>query len=202
MSELSSEQLDQLTVWQNMQAAQRSLHHARLAIRGREIMPEANVARHWLLITGVYSLLEQSLKFLCHLQDPTYDLETMRKEDKHNLHAVYDRLELPDKKQDVLKPILRRYFDEYASFANIAELNGLDQYLQEKGGGRRYQNWRYFLLEQDLDKLDQGQRHPFYADLMLEIINGVLAIIGSYIHEQPAEHGLNDSVSYRLVVCP
>lgn len=184
MTELSSEEFDRLTVWQNMQSAQRSLHHARLAINGREIVPEADVARHWLLITGIYSLLEQSLKFLCRLQDPAY----VYKEKGHNLYAVYRQL--PDKhKQD-----LRRFFDEYASFVGITGLD-LDKYLQEKGGDKkRYEYWRYFLIEQDLKKLDQGQSHPFYTDLMLEIINGVLDIIRAHIYQGQ----IMNNVSYRL----
>ena len=184
MDELSPEQLDRLTVWQNMQSAQRSLHHARLAINGREIVPEADVARHWLLITGIYSLLEQSLKFLCRLQDPAY----IYKEKGHNLYGVYQQLE-EEHKQD-----LRRFFDEYASFVGITGLD-LDKYLQEKGGdNKRYGYWRYFLIEQDLKKLDQGQSYPFYTDLMLEIINGVLDIIRAHIHQGP----IMNNVSYRL----
>ena len=170
-----------------MQAALRSLHHARLAINGREIVPEADVARHWLLITGIYSLLEQALKFLRSLQDPVYDLQAMQK-DGHNLYGVYQQL-LDECKQD-----LRLFVDEYASFVGITDL-ALDKYLQEKGGDKkRYGYWRYFLIEQDLKKLDQGQSYPFYTDFMLEIINGVLDIIRAHIHQNQ----VMNNVSYRL----
>lgn len=52
-----------------MQSTLGSLHHARLPIKGREIVPEADVSRPWLLITGIYSLLKQSLKFLYSFKD-------------------------------------------------------------------------------------------------------------------------------------
>lgn len=187
MNELSSEQFDHLTVWQNMEAALRSLHHARLAINGREIVPEADVARHWLLITGIYSLLEQSLKFLYSLEEPSYDHDKMRN-DGHNIYALYQQL--PNKH----KLSLQRFFDEYTSFADIRGVKGLAQYLQEKGGSRRYQEWRYFLIKKDLEKLDQGQSYPFYTDLMLEIINGVLDIIRAHIHQS----SIMNNVSCRL----
>ena len=73
------------------------------------------MARHWLLITGIYSLLEQALKFLRSLQDPAYDLQAMHN-DGHNFYDVYQRL--PDEcKQD-----LRLFVDEYASFVGITDL--------------------------------------------------------------------------------
>ena len=187
MNELSSEQFDRLTVWQNMEAALRSLHHARLAINGREIVPEADVARHWLLITGIYSLLEQSLKFLYSLEDPSYDHDKMIN-DGHNIYALYQQL--PNKH----KRTLQLFFDEYTSFADIRGVKGLAQYLQEKGGRKRYQEWRYFLIKKDLEKLDQGQSYPFYTDLLLEIINGVLDIIRAHIHQGP----IMNTVSCRL----
>lgn len=74
-------------------------------------------------------------------------------------------------------------------------MKGLAQYLQEKGGNKRYQEWRYFLIKKDLEKLDQGQSYPFYTDLMLEIINGVLDIIRVHIHQGP----IMNNLSYRLV---
>ena len=194
MSELSSEEFDRLTVWQNMQVAQRSLHHARLAINGREIVPEADVARHWLLITGIYSLLEQSLKFLYSLQDPAYDLDKM-KQDRHKIHALYRQL------PDEYKRTLRLFFDEYTSFVGIAGLD-LDKYLQEKGGRNRYVDWRYFLVEQDLEKLDEGQSHPFYTDLMLEIINGVLDIIRAHIHQGPIMNSISCRLESRIRLAP
>ena len=169
-----------------MQAALRSLHYARLAINGREIVPEANVARHWLLITGIYSLLEQSLKFLYSLEEPSYDHDKMIN-DGHNIYALYQQL--PDEH----KRTLRLFVEEYTSFVGIAGLD-LDKYLQEKGGRNRYGDWRYFLVEQDLEKLDQGQSYPFYTDLMLEIINGVLDIIRAHIHQG----SIMNNVSYRL----
>lgn len=175
MAELSSER--QFSVWQNLQSAQRSLYHARSPIRGREIVPEADVSRHWLLITGIYSLLEQSLKFLHQLEDPTYDGRKMRK-DGHNLYAVYQKL------TDKHKQVLRLYFEEYTSLMDITGLQGLDAYLKEKGGQDRYRQWRYFLIERDFDELDQGQTQPLHTDLMLEIIKGASDLIISQINER------------------
>ena len=152
------------------------------------MIPESDVARHWLLITGIYSLLEQSLKFLLNLEDETYDRNKMLN-DRHGLYVVYQKL--PDEYQDVL----RQYFEEYVSLLGITGLKGLDQYLKEKGAKDRYGKWRYFLIERDLAQLDEGQTRPFSTDLMLEIIHGVLDIARAKITEH--EIGIN-SVSYRL----
>lgn len=119
MDELSSEQpeqcerIEQFSVWQNLHSAMGSLYHARLSIKGREMVPEADVARHWLLITGIYSLLEQSLKFLRQLEDTDYDGKKMR-QDSHDLYAVYKNLSKEHKR------VLRLYFEEYASFRAVS----------------------------------------------------------------------------------
>ena len=177
MAELSSERLEQFSVWRNLRSALWSLHHARLSIKGRELVPEADVSRRWLLITGIYSLLEQSLKFLYNLEDAAYDKKQMQK-DNHDLYAVYQKL------LNRQKEILRLYFDEYASFLDISGLDGLDAYLKEKGAASRYGDWRYFLIEGDLNELDQGQTQPLHTNLMLEIIKSVLDLIISEINEQ------------------
>lgn len=193
MDELSSEQFEQderlepFYVWQNLQSALGSLYHARRSIKGREMVPEADVARRWLLITGIYSLLEQSLKFLRQLEDTDYDGQKMR-QDSHDLYAVYRNLSKEHKR------VLRLYFEEYASLMEVTWQGGLDQYLEEKGSRRRYERWRYFLIERDWAQLDQGQTNPLHTDLMLEIIHGVLDLIISHINQQV----VIESVSRRL----
>ena len=183
------DQVDQFSAWMNLRAVLKSLYYARSQIKGREIVPESDVARHWLLITGIYSLLEQSLKFLLRLEDETYDRKKML-HDGHDLYKVYKQL--PNEYQD----ILCQYFEEYASLLGAAELQGLDQYLEEKGAKDRYGKWRYFLIERNLDELDKGQTHPFWTDLMLEIIHGVLDILKSKIDDE--KDILIHSVSWRL----
>lgn len=90
---------------------------------------------------------------------------------------------------------MQLFFDEYTSSADIRGVKGLAQYLQEKGGSKRYQEWRYFLIKKDLEKLDQGQSYPFYTDLMLEIIKEVLDIIRVHTYQGP----IITNLSYRLV---
>ena len=192
MFELTDEQHDQLSCLSDLRTALGSLHHARTAIKLPEIIPESDIARHWLLITGIFSLLEQSLKFLHKLTKPNYGDGQMRSHG-HDLPAVYQDLQ-PEHQQD-----LRQYFDEYASLLGITDLGGLDEYLKEKGGkdqhGKdRYQRWRYFLIERSLEKLDQGQTGPLHPDLLLEVITGALDLASNHIYG----HRRINSVSHRL----
>ena len=189
------ERLEQFSVWQNLLSALGSLYHARLSIRGREMAPEADVARHWLLITGIFSLLEQSLKFLRRLEDTDYDGQKML-QDGHDLYAVYKNLSKEHKR------VLRLYFEEYASLMEITWQGGLDQYLEEKGSRHRYGRWRYFLIERDWDQLDQGQTHPLHTDLMLEIIHGVLDLIISQINQQMTIQSVSRRLERELRLAP
>lgn len=164
----------------NLQIALGLLYHARSSIRLPEVFPEAEVARHWLLVTGIYSLLEQSLKSLRRLEDPAYDNTAMHA-DSHDLSTVYSGL------AEESKQALRQYFAEYASLEGFDDLAGLDEYLAEKGSRDRYARWRYFLMDNSLEALDAGQKGPFHTDLMIEVIHGATDLISAKLYPRPDE---------------
>ncbi len=153
-----------------MRAAYDVLVRHRRGIRGRDLAPGYDEARFWLTIVGSYSLLEQSLKLLVGVRDPSYpSSKRARKDDRHNLGLVYKRLARQEKDS------LQESHAQYASFIEFpSKYSKLRDYLGVIGNGQV--DWRYLLLDKGISDLP-NLPSPLYPDMLLETIRSVLDIL-------------------------
>ena len=198
----------------HMKTALDQLVRHRRGIQAGDWAPGHDEATFWLTTVGSYSLLEQCLKLLVGVRNPSY-LSSKRakgtakgakgtdkrdvgtdKGDRHKLGVVYGKIEGPE--QDVLN----ESYAQYASFNGfLSEFPTLTDYLEatrESEEGQEGQEgqlvWRYFLLDRDISGIWKLPSPPLFPDMLLEVIRSALDILAAW----PDDEMQMDDVCRRL----
>ena len=176
----------------HMQTALDQLVRHRRGIQAGDWAPGHDEATFWLTTVGSYSLLEQCLKLLVGVRNPSYlsskrDKGTAKgakgtdKDDGHYLGVVYDKLEGQD------KDLLEESYVQYASFNGfLSEYPTLRGYLDVIGEGQV--DWRYFLLDRDISDMRKLPSLPLFPDTLLEVIRSALNILAAWPDDEMQMH--------------
>ena len=192
----------------HMKTALDQLVRHRRGIQAGDWAPGHDEATFWLTTVGSYSLLEQCLKLLVGVRNPSY-LSSKRakgtaketkgtdkrdvgtdKGDGHKLGVVYGKIEGPE--QDVLN----ESYAQYASFNGfLSEFPTLTDYLEatrESEEGQEGQEgqlvWRYFLLDRDISGIWKLPSPPLFPDMLLEVIRSALDILAAWPDDEMQIH--------------
>lgn len=208
--------MDNSSTWKSlshrMRQALDALYRAKFQITGVELSSIADIARHWPIVIGCYSLLEQSLKLLIMMRRNKYDLNYARRF-SHNIIQLYDELGDTDRED------LEVFYIEYASMLGAPSLVDYPQlrsyleritmgkYSNSKKSGKGYEAWRYCLLEYpDCGLTEYG---VLVIDVVFEIIHGVLSIIEKDCHDnrplvtvfKSLEQSIEDAINEPSTLC-
>ena len=128
-----------------------------------DLHPGSELARYWLFISGAYSGLEQSLKYLIATEKNltiatvrdtrTHEGPSARGADgsrpprrryPHHVHQLFEELD------NGTKAVLREHYARFQSLHSYIPIECLDHFLSEVSGpkGSGYTRWRYALIEQ------------------------------------------------------
>ena len=119
------------------------------ALLGEDIFPGANLAMHWPVVTGAYSGIEQTLKFIIAKEKGVEVSKLLEKRRNRNPYLTHNLSWLFSKLSPEIQDKLRKFYRQYQSLHVYIPIDNLDEFLRRVSGENGYTLWRYGLIDTD-----------------------------------------------------